>query len=369
MIDRLTLALESGRLAALGLETSFTSVLRAVRLGPREMESPCEPIVLMHGFAGFREIGFERYPLLEYFNGVRRLLGQMGYRVFAPEVSPFNHPLERARQWMSHIERIRSQTGAERVHLVGHSQGGLDARVLVAPTRPAEETPIGPLLGLGYGPHVASVTTIATPHLGSALTDLADSDDPARREALDLLLRIVGVIAQLVQGEPQNAEDAVEALSPGFMNDYFNPIIEDDPSVPCFAIAGDPGSPELVGPLLKPFYNVILELDPSEGGGPNDGLVTVESSFFGNLPEAYAGDASSAHAEQRRHHWQILGCVCADHVAEVGIPLQFLPSDTYDHFSLFAGLAQRLDPAYVAEMTLQKDGRWRRQPKPAGAAA
>jgi triacylglycerol esterase/lipase EstA (alpha/beta hydrolase family) len=282
-------------------------------------------------------------------------------------VAPFNHPLERARQWMSHIERIRSQTGAERVHLVGHSQGGLDARVLVAPARPAEDTPIGPLLGLGYGPRVASVTTIATPHLGSALTDVADSRDRTRRRALDFLLRIVSVIAQLVQGDPQNAKDAVEALSPGFMKDYFNPIIEDDPSVPCYAIAGDPGSPDLVGPLLQLGYRVLLDLNPSQGGGPNDGLVTVESSFFGNLPEAYAGGSSSAYAEQRRHHWQILGCVRADHIAEVGIPLQLLPSDSYDHFSLFAGLAQFLDPAYVAEMTLQEDGRWRRQPKPGSA--
>ena len=86
-------------------------------------------------------------------------------------------------------------------------------------------------------------------------------------------------------------------------------------------------------------------------------------------PTPYAGQASSVHAEERRHHWQVLGCVRADHVAEVGIPLQLLPSDSYDHLSLFAGLAQSLDTAYVADMTLQKDGRWRRQSKPEGTPA
>jgi triacylglycerol lipase len=279
-------------------------------------------------------------------------------------VAPFNHPLERARQWLSHIEAIRGQTGAEKVHLVGHSQGGLDARVLVAPARPAEETPIGPLLGLGYGPHVASVTTLATPHLGSALADEVEQEVPAHQQAVDTLLRLVGLVAQLVKGDPQDALRAVRVLSRGFMLEHFNRIIRDDPSVPCYAIAGDPGSPDVVNPLLRPAYQALNDTDPSEGGGPNDAFVTVESSLFGNLPEAYVGQESPQLAEHRGAHWQVLGVVQADHIAEVGIPLRLLPSNAYDHLALFAGLAQSLDPAYIAEMSLRKDGRWLRKPKP-----
>ena len=37
-------------------------------------------------------------------------------RVALPRACPWS-----ARQWMSHVERIRNQTGAERVHLVSHS--------------------------------------------------------------------------------------------------------------------------------------------------------------------------------------------------------------------------------------------------------
>ena len=55
--------------------------------------------------------------------------------------------------------------------------------------------------------------------------------------------------------------------------------------------------------------------------------------------------------------------VQADHITEVGIPLQFPPSRVYDHAALFAGLAQLLDPSYTTELTLQKDGRWLRKPK------
>jgi triacylglycerol lipase len=357
-----------GRLAVLGLETTVSSVVRAVMLRRPELESPCEPIVLMHGFAGFRELAIGDLVVLEYFNGVRRLLSQMGYRVFAPEVAPFNRPLERAQQWLSCIERIREQTGAEKVHLVGHSQGGLDARVLVAPVRAAEDTPIGPLLGLGYGPHVASVTTLATPHLGSAIADELEPKTPAQQQALDTLLLLVSVLAQLVRGNPQDAKRAVSALSRSFMLEHFNRIIRDDPTVPCFAIAGDPGSAASVGPLLLPGFLALHAIDPANGGGPNDGLVTVESSLFGNLPEAYAGQGSPEVDEQRRDHWEVLGTLQADHVAEVGIPLRLLPSAAYDHMAFFAGLAQFLDPAYIAEMTLRKDGRWRRLSKPAPVA-
>jgi pimeloyl-ACP methyl ester carboxylesterase len=363
VFDQLKFALSAGRVAPLGLEAFVSSALRAARPRRSELETPCAPIVLMHGFAGFRELGVGSFTLLEYFNGVRRLLGQMGYRVFAPEVAPFNHPLERARQWMSHIEAIRQQTGAEKVHLVGHSQGGLDARVLVAPACPAADTPIGPLLGLGYGPHVASVTTLATPHLGSPLADEVEQEVPAHQDAVDALLRLVSLVAQLVKGDPQDARRAVRVLSRRFMLEHFNRIIQDDPSVPCYAIAGDPACPSVVNPLLRPTYLALNQIDPSLGGGPNDALVTVESSFFGNVPESYAGQESAQLAAHQRAHWQVLGVVQADHIAEVGIPLRLLPSDAYDHLALFAGLAHSLDPAYIAEMSLQKDGRWLRKPK------
>jgi len=351
------------RVAPLGLKAAAASALRALEVKPSEIETSCEPIVLMHGFAGFRELKLFDWTLIEYFKGVRRQLGAMGYRVFAPEVVPFDDPLDRAKQWFSAIEKIRAETGAERVHLVGHSQGGLDARVLVARPGPAQETPLGPLFGLGYGPHVASLTTIATPHLGSPIADEIDQDVPAHQEAVDRLLELVDRVAQLVKGDPQDVERAVKALSREFMIDHFNRIIEDDPDVPCYAVAGDPISLDAVQPLLRLLYRAINEIEPAQGGGPNDGLVTVTSSLFGNFPPAYEHQEYPELVVHRRSKWKTLGIVQADHIAEVGIPLWFRPSDTYDHLAFFAGLAQFLDDAYTAKMTLRKDGRWERTPK------
>ncbi|MGB3049713.1 MAG: hypothetical protein WBB42_01855 [Polyangiales bacterium] len=350
------------RFIQIGAKTLLASGLRAMETKPAEIDTACEPIVLMHGFAGFREIKLGRWTVLEYFEGVPRLLGAMGYRAFAPEVSPFDDPLARAQQWKTEIDGIRARTGAEKVHLVGHSQGGLDARVLVAPAGSPRETPIGLLDGLGYGRHVASVTTLATPHFGSLVADAIEGDIPGHKEAVKTVKRAMEVIASIIKRKPQDIDDAATALTRRFMLEYFNPTIQDAPDVRYYAVAGDPITENVVYPLLRPTYQLLNHESPSAGGGPNDGLVTVRSSLFGHSPPADEGQEQPAVAEHGRPSWTPLGVLQADHIAEVGIPLHLLRPNTYDHLAFFAGLAQFLDDAYTAKMKLRKDGQWERTP-------
>ena len=367
MNEQLELLRSAGRMISLGGKALAASALRAFEEAPSEpSRTSCEPIVLMHGFAGFREINLGRWTVLEYFESVRRLLGAMGYRAFAPEVSPFDDPLARAEQWEEAIEKIRVLTGEEKVHLVGHSQGGLDARVLVAPAGPPVQTPIGWLTGRGYAPHVASVTTIATPHFGSYVADAVERDIPGHDVAMKTLKRTMQIIAALIKGKPQNVDDAVKALTREFMLEDFNRIIQDAPGVRYYAVAGDPISDHAVAPALRLTYELLNKQPPSEGGGPNDGLVTVTSSFFGNGLPTDDGEATLPVAPHGRPNWEPLGVLQADHIAEVGLPLHLLRPNTYDHFAFFAGLAQFLDDAYTAKMTLRMDGQWERV---AGAGA
>jgi len=351
-------------------EVAVSSLIRALRRPPTALETSCKPIVLMHGIAGFREIDPFGWNVLEYFTGVRQFLGAMGYQVFAPEVSPFEDPLDRAGQWMSAIDEILEKTGADKVHLIGHSQGGLDARVLVAPppSGPPVITPLGRLHGLGYGPKVASLTTISTPHFGSAIADEFESGEPVYEEAFERLFNLVSIIARASTGKQQDVKRAVRSLSHRYINDYFNEIIEDNPNVPCYAIAGDPNHVDVVHRILRPTYMALNAIDPSDGGGPNDSLVTVASSFFGNLPPAYEHLGGPHIASKRRTHWQPIGAIEADHIAQVGIQLRLPKYRPYDHLAFFAGLAQRLDDGYTPTMKLTRDGRWtRRSPKSASA--
>jgi hypothetical protein len=69
-------------------------------------------------------------------------------------------------------------------------------------------------------------------------------------------------------------------------------------------------------------------------------------------------------APEGRPRWKVLGVLEADHIAEVGLELRVKRPNAYDHLAFFAGLAQFLDDACTAEMTLRKDGQWDRTPKP-----
>ncbi len=108
------------------------------------------PIVLAHGLTGFDHIG----PL-EYFRGIPQRLRAHGATVFVTQVSAFNASEVRGEQLLAQVEAIVRQTGARKVNLIGHSQGGHSVRY-VAAKRPDL---------------VASVTVVASPVMGSEAAD------------------------------------------------------------------------------------------------------------------------------------------------------------------------------------------------------
>ncbi|GAO19770.1 hypothetical protein UVI_02041710 [Ustilaginoidea virens] len=128
--------------------------------------------------------------------------------------------------------------------------GGLDARHMIA-LPPAAEGGVG----VGVGVRVASLTTVSSPHRGSALADWALR--PAWRR-------------RLLRG----AAPAVAQLTPRRM-EAFNARVRDDPRVRYFSYGADAGAP----PLLSPFRLAAGVLARAEG--PNDGLVSVASSRWG----------------------------------------------------------------------------------------
>jgi pimeloyl-ACP methyl ester carboxylesterase len=119
-----------------------------------ESRSTRFPIVLHHGF-----LGFDRIFMIDYFFGVRTALRDAGYDIHATTVAPVNTIAFRAHQLASQIDKVLEETGASKVNIVAHSMGGLDARYLIS--------------SLGYGDKVASLTSIATPHQGSLVADVA----------------------------------------------------------------------------------------------------------------------------------------------------------------------------------------------------
>ena len=107
---------------------------RPRRDGATEGTGPPYPIVLAHGFFGFED--FAGVGFITYFYGVKDELADRGEaQVFTPAVDPFNDSETRGEELLAHVERILAETGAAKVNLIGHSQGGLDSRY-VAHQRP-----------------------------------------------------------------------------------------------------------------------------------------------------------------------------------------------------------------------------------------
>ena len=116
------------------------------------------PLVLHHGFFGFAN--FRVGPIgWSYFQGIDRALAGRGFPVIVTRVHPTAGIATRARQLkeqiLGHLKKIGAT--AERVLIVGHSMGGLDARYMIRK--------------LGMEDRVAALLSVTTPHRGSPYAD------------------------------------------------------------------------------------------------------------------------------------------------------------------------------------------------------
>src|SRR3954469_15769687 len=203
------------------------------------------PIVLAHGLFGFNQIGVGKLTLATYFRGIPEWLRAAGNRVFVTKVPSIAGVEARARRLG---EQILESFPDEPVHLIGHSMGGLDARMLLSDP--------------DWSRRILSLTTIGTPHLGSSIADFA----------------------QLKVGRVYRLLSALKIDHRGFLDvtrrnaRAFHEAVPAPKGVPCFSIAGNPTIEDVCWPLHR-LYVALNELE-----GPNDGLVSVESALAFGTP-------------------------------------------------------------------------------------
>lgn len=268
---------------------------------------PPYPIVLAHGFMGFND--FAGLGFVGYFYKIPEVLAAGGEKhIYTPAVDPFNDSTTRGKQLLAAIEKVLAKTGFQKVNIIGHSQGGLDARV-VAHLRPDL---------------VASVTTYAAPNRGTAISDMALKFMPTDnlQKLLDALAKAIGAPLYDKVGDNSSLIAAIKQFSePGIK--AFNATYTDRPGVAYFSVAGRTDlhsggaacAADVKLPFIEKFKLIVDTVDPLfafqeallDGGigapYPNDGMVTVQSARWGTF----------------------IGCVPADHVDEVGHLLGDLP--------------------------------------------
>jgi triacylglycerol lipase len=228
------------------------------------------PIVLLPGLYGFDTI----LGVIEYFPGIAEALAAGGGDVYLASGSKTNSSEVRARQIIPQLEEIRAITGAERVNLIGHSQGGLDARVVAA---------LRPDL-------VASVTTVGSPHGGAAVADLIVSG--ALGPIPDLLLGGLADLLALLSGssDPNDVRAAMYALSTAGTTELSERYPAGKPATRCGQGAGVVGGIAYyswtgVGTMTNPLdiLDAAFFLAGALGSERNDGLVGRCSAHWGTV--------------------------------------------------------------------------------------
>ncbi|HEU5033762.1 MAG TPA: alpha/beta fold hydrolase [Mycobacteriales bacterium] len=110
-----------------------------------DVEAAGTPILLVHGLVDNRSI----------FTVLRRALRRRGFgRVWTMNYHVLTHDLRSAAQRLEHlVESICAQTGYERIHVIGHSMGGIVARYYVQ--------------RMGGDGRVHTLVTLGSPHEGT----------------------------------------------------------------------------------------------------------------------------------------------------------------------------------------------------------
>ena len=206
------------------------------------------PIVLHHGLLGYGDLTLG--PLkLTYFRGIDRAITDLGHPLIISRVHPTGSIERRARELKEAILRQLKALGRERdkVVIVGHSMGGLDARYMIGK--------------LGMDDQVKALVTITTPHRGSPYADWCLKNLGQRLGGLQLM-NLLGLDVRAIA-------DVTTASCARFNED-----VPDSPGVRYFSVsAARPW--HRVPPFAVHAYKVIADAE-----GPNDGLVSVTSSTW-----------------------------------------------------------------------------------------
>ena len=153
------------------------------------------PIVLVHGVSGFDKI----LGIVEYFQSIPSALRDGNAVVYTPNVTAWDTAPMRGEQLLDYIENVvLPETGASKVHLVGHSLGSPTSRY-VAGVSPELVSSVTSINGINYGSGFADwgVENV----IGGPLEGIGED-----------LINLTGNVLDALAGNPEYANDALESI-------------------------------------------------------------------------------------------------------------------------------------------------------------
>ncbi|KAE8377457.1 Alpha/Beta hydrolase protein [Aspergillus bertholletiae] len=216
-------------------------------------DTPKHAIVLAHGLLGFDELRLAGpyFPSVQYWRGIKEALSMKGIEVITATVPPSGSIEARAEEL---AKDIAAGAQGKAVNIIA----GLDSRYMISHLRPKDFS-------------VLSLTTIASPHRGSAIADYI-----LNQIGDDRLAQVYYALEQM-----RVETGAFSQLTRDYMEKTFNPSTPDVEDVRYFSY----------GASMHPSFWSVFRLSHrylEQVEGHNDGLVSVASSKWGGK-DGYKG--------------------------------------------------------------------------------
>jgi triacylglycerol lipase len=212
------------------------------------------PVLLVHG-SGFRDRIFG----INYWGRIPKEMEKRGVKVYYGGTDAWGSVEKNAQVLKTRIENITGETGADKINIIAHSRGGLEARYLIS--------------SLHLHNSISSLTTISTPHRGVKAMNIALS-------LPDFLYKLVAFFINLwckILGDKNpDFYRSSRQLSERECSE-FNKTNGDKPPVYYQAYAAKMRYffSDLLYVLINPFLAIT--------DGENDGLCPVYSAKWGNF--------------------------------------------------------------------------------------
>ena len=209
------------------------------------------PILMVHG-VGFRDL---KWPL--YWGRIPAALASTGAVLFYGQQDCWARIEDNAKTIKARIRQILDETNSDKLNIIAHSKGGLEARMAAS--------------SLGMGEYIASITTIGTPHRGSKTIDKL-------LKAPDSLFNIASFAVDNWIGLIGDTKPNFYAVCKDFSTEYAETFNKENPDVPGIfyqSFAGIMRTP--LSDINLSTANAVIKMIEGE----NDGLVSVESAKWG----------------------------------------------------------------------------------------
>ena len=217
------------------------------------------PVVLAHG------IILKDFKFFRAFGKIEKILKAEGCRVYTSKTDGFGTIENNAEQLKADVLDILSSENAEKVNIIAHSKGGLDAKYMIE--------------RLGMQDKVASLTTLCTPHKGSQIaTKISSMPKPVKKFIafwVNTVYRIFGdrrpdslAVCEQLKSSPQAVTEVIDFSDKVYCQSY---------------------SAQMRRSRDDFVMGIPLIFSKRYENGATDGLVSEESSKFGS----YRGECTS----------------------------------------------------------------------------